>query len=516
MLLCRYIKQVLLLGCLLCLFSSFMQAGKDRTYRDSILSVGAQLPPDTTRLAYWEKMAYFHQYPPLDSFFAVRLYTESCQQKNCYYENAGAYYLASCFDRRHQPDSLSYWVGELKSLALRLENYDCYLEQKAAVSRAQASKGMIEKAIYTAKEVLKEALSVNSRDGEIAAYNSLGCAYSVSSRSEEALKVLLKAHDRFTGYVKTSLRVDVLSRIAGIYGNAGQDSLKMPYIEEMNSILQHALEKEPETKGNWANMLVDCEVKYVLHYLNRLDFPPAKKHIEKAKSLLGEHVDPVFWLNVQLVQLQYYSKTKEYDKSIALVDEVTPIVLKDYVSTFGILINYKSITQKQKGDIDGAIRTRRYLVQVQDSLNNSFSASQLKQVKELYHIDELLLEKQKISNKNLANALILLAILSVSILLFYLYTRHLSGRIAVAERAAAEAAAQSEVNNNAKERLRTEISHDIRTPLNAVVGFAELLTNSEGELKEAEKTEYSSIIQENAEQLLDYVNNVLELSRLES
>ena len=33
-------------------------------------------------------------------------------------------------------------------------------------------------------------------------------------------------------------------------------------------------------------------------------------------------------------QLQYYAKTDEYDKSIALIDEVTPTVLNNYVSTF--------------------------------------------------------------------------------------------------------------------------------------------------------------------------------------
>ena len=118
-------------------------------------------------------------------------------------------------------------------------------------------------------------------------------------------------------------------------------------------------------------------------------------------------------MNVQLVRLQYFSRTKEYDKSIAFVDEVTPIVLKDYVFIFGTLINYKAITQFDKGDIDAAIETRRYLVRTQDSLNNAFSADQLNQVKEIYHIDELLLEKQKIKNTNYLRVSVILLILLV-------------------------------------------------------------------------------------------------------
>ena len=74
---------------------------------------------------------------------------------------------------------------------------------------------------------------------------------------------------------------------------------------------------------------------------------------------------------------------------------------------------------------------------------------------------------------------------------------------------------QAETDNIAKERLKSEISHDIRTPLNVVVGFAELLTGKE-ELDKETKREYGQMIQTNAESLLNYVNSILELSRLES
>ena len=68
-------------------------------------------------------------------------------------------------------------------------------------------------------------------------------------------------------------------------------------------------------------------------------------------------------------------------------------------------------------------------------------------MKEVYHIDELLLEKQKISNTNLIRILSVLAILFVLIFFFYIYTRSLSRKIVQSEKAAAEAAARSEANN---------------------------------------------------------------------
>lgn len=495
-----------------------LQAGENTavSYQDSILTVAEGMATDTARLSYLERMAYFHQYAPLDSIFAIGLYAESCRQGDVQYEEKGAYYMAGCFDRRHEPDSLAYWVGKLKSLAEKSENYDYYLERKAAISRAQASKRWIEKAVYTAQEALKESRIYRSRNGIIAAYNSLGCAYAVSNRSHEALELLLKAHSLFAGEVKPALRLDVLSRIVTQYGNSGSDSLKMPYLEEMDGILQEILAREPGLRHNYANMLVDVEIKYILHYVHISELDKAKEHILKATALLDSHVDPVYWLNIQFGQLQYYFKNKEYDKSIALVDSVTPVVLKDYVYAFSHLINHKVMTLQAKGEIDEAIHTRKYLIRTQDSLNNAFSANQLKQMKELYHINELLMEKQKISNMNLINIFVFLIVLSVLIFLFYLYTRRLSERIVIAEKAAVEAAGRAESDNEAKERLRTEISYDVRTPLNAVVGFAELLSGKNEALDETSQREYCGILQENAGQLLEYVNNILELSRLES
>lgn len=484
-------------------------------YRDSILKVADAMPPTIVRLTFLRDMAYRHQYAPYNLAFSTRLYEEAKRQKNVFYENLGAYYLATTYDKKHDADSLSYWVEKLEALAPEVGTYDYYLEQKAAISRALASKGKIEKAVHVARETLKEAEQHNSNNGKIAAYNSLGCAYGVSSRGKDALDVFLQAYKSFSPQTKPSLKVDILSRIAQVYGNNGYDSLKLPYLKEMDTTLQSVIAKEPETRKNWTNFEIDCEVKYVLHFMNRQQFALAQEHIDKIRGLLGPHVDPVFWLNLQLIQLQFYSKTEEYDKCIALIDEVTEYVLNHHVNTFATLINYKAGTQYQKGDIDGAIATRRYLIRKQDSLNNAFSADQLQQVKEIYHIDELLAEKQKIKDDNYKRGFLFLIILLALMILFYLYTHFLSKKITVTERLTKEAALQAKADNVAKERLKSEISHDVRTPLNVVVGFAELLTEAK-DLDAETKKEYGRIIQSNAENLLSYINSILELSRLES
>lgn len=512
-------KKIVLLACLLfvssCLFAARWKDSDTIAFRDSVMKAVEQLPSDTSRLSRLLDIAYFHQYPPYNVYCATSLYQEAVRQNHLFYENMGAYYLATCYDKKHDLDSLTYWVDKLKALAPKLEKYDYYLEQKAAVSRVLSSKQRIEKAEYTAKEVLKEAQMHHSNNGMVAAYNSLACAYSVSKRGAEALEVLHKAYRLCNRTTKLSLHIDILSRMISRYGDLQKGDSLFFYLKKMDSLLDDAITKEPKTADNWRDVMVDCQTKYVRYYMNVEDYPQAAAAIEKAKALLTPFVDPVYWLNVQLVELQYFGRIKEYDKGIALIDQVAPLVEKDYVSTFEVLIYYKSLLLRDKGDWDAGIESLKYLLHKQDSLNYTFSLNELDQVKEIYHIDELLMEKQKITNTSYMRAIILLGILLAMMLIFYLYTKYLSRKIAQAEQAAVEAAALSNADNLAKERLKLEISHDIRTPLNAVVGFAEILADADN-LDEESKADYNKIIEENAAQLLEYVNNILELSRLES
>ena len=66
-----------------------------------------------------------------------------------------------------------------------------------------------------------------------------------------------------------------------------------------------------------------------------------------------------------------------------------------------------------------------------------------------------------------------------------------------------------------KQSFLANMSHEIRTPLNSIVGFSNILASGE-EISTEEKQEYISTINKNTELLLKLVNDILELSRMES
>lgn len=62
-----------------------------------------------------------------------------------------------------------------------------------------------------------------------------------------------------------------------------------------------------------------------------------------------------------------------------------------------------------------------------------------------------------------------------------------------------------------KELFLANMSHDIRTPLNSIVGFSELLEEMGDELDEETRQQYAGIIQQNSEMLLKLVDDVVQM-----
>lgn len=72
---------------------------------------------------------------------------------------------------------------------------------------------------------------------------------------------------------------------------------------------------------------------------------------------------------------------------------------------------------------------------------------------------------------------------------------------------------KAEEANRMKSAFLANMSHEIRTPLNAIVGFSNLLAETEDKL---EIEEFIKIINENNHLLLNLINDVLDLSRIEA
>jgi len=76
-----------------------------------------------------------------------------------------------------------------------------------------------------------------------------------------------------------------------------------------------------------------------------------------------------------------------------------------------------------------------------------------------------------------------------------------------------ESADRARRSNQTKSEILAASSHDLRTPMNAIIGFADLLLRTE---LDDEQVDYANTIQRSASSLLALINDILEFSKLEA
>ena len=91
---------------------------------------------------------------------------------------------------------------------------------------------------------------------------------------------------------------------------------------------------------------------------------------------------------------------------------------------------------------------------------------------------------------------------------------HLKHHLEVSGEELLVAKEKAEESNRLKTAFLANMSHEIRTPLNAIVGFSSVLVSDDS--SPAEKAQYCDIIQKNSDLLLHLINDILDISRMES
>lgn len=485
---------------------------------DSLLTQLETLPHDTTRLELLQKLALASQNSSRSLEFADRFFKEAQQQKDDYYIcNAAYFHVLHYYNNEGEQDSVAKWVNFIKPIAQDIKYWKIYFNSQRILINIYIYNHQYEYAFNEATLMLEKARKTRSVNGESAAYQCLATVYHQTNRWKEEEKILKKAYALLPQITHSGSQINILFQLVNFCKFRKNYADMKTYLDNIKAVLEEMISKNPEMLESFFDQYLYLEIYYTYLYLGTNEPEQAKVHYEKGQTYITPDTFLPYLVSYQNLTIDYCLYTKEYETALATVDSALHLVRKYEFgeSDYAKELRYKADILKSMERYSEALPLYERINQIQDSISTAVSNRQLEEIKDSYHLNQLLLEQGQLRSYIQT---IILAVVSVILILCIFYILHISRlrkELRLSEKETKETTLKTEEANEMKGRFLSNMSHAIRVPLNSVVGFSQLMA-SPVEIEETTRQEYSNIIQQNTEKLMLLVNNVLDLSRLEA
>lgn len=513
---------------------------------DSLLKVLNIMPRDTNYLINITSLEQLFIDSPKMLYYAELKEKEARKQNRLDFVCGSMSDRAIYYSNKGNIDSFYYWKNRMDSLALKIKNYNYYFFLQRTEVTLFIHEGKIEKAIRYAREMYDMAKKLNSLEGLIASNMSIGEAMLTARKYDQALVSYEMARSLLPvnkdGWKAWSN--NIYSNLTSICGITG-DALKgLEYAAQQEKLIEDIQRKEIGNNTQEPYLINE----WVRLQLMKMEFYIKLNQSEKALQMLDKakgHYTKIRENNKMYYHIKaadYYEKIGKWDKALSEFNIALPYYMKE-----GTDIDVKILEQKARllgytGKQDEALQIYRQAIVLKDSINNEWFNSQLNELRTIYDTDNLELKNNELELASkrsqlhivlISFALTILALLFISAL--YIRLSRMKKRLERSEKQLieekrqlqkseqeliiaknkAEEARDLALKAERKESFFANMSHEIRTPLNAIVGFSNLLVSDE-EISKEEQGVFIKTINHNCDQLLKLVNDVLDLSRMES
>ena len=502
--------------CIILLGLITIQTAQAMTVKDSLVQVLDTIPANKTRLNVLYLLAYQDPMSPSCLNYLDRLLKEAAVQEDIEYQCLAMYAYVVYYFNHQDGKNTKLWMDKLTEISLKHKYYNTYFSAKRAEILMHIIEHKIEYSITQAEEMYRLASQTNNTQGMRYAKLCLMNAYLMSARYKEGENAGFEAYRLLPATASLEERKDILQEISLACASIeSEESLK--YLKEFEIVLDKMSRQEAKFKlriHHTSYLLL--ETLYANYYLQNGHIDEARIHLKK----MNEYFSPTDYIPCRGlyydVYAQYYRITQMYDKALIYADSAINLLSGvsdnnglDYrIKRAGILAD--------AGRTDEAIPLLRNLLAKKDTFYQHLSTSQMEEIYEMKKIDELLLEKEKhrsiIQTIELALITIALIILiPATIRIFYV-----KKRLKKEEEEIKKMTQIAEEANEVKSHFLSNMSYDIRSTLNNVLGFSQLMTQDPNSIETAQWKEYSEIVQTNSTELIRLVNDILDLSRLEA
>ena len=166
-----------------------------------------------------------------------------------------------------------------------------------------------------------------------------------------------------------------------------------------------------------------------------------------------------------------------------------------------------------EGEYEDAAHLYSKMIVIGDSLFRVYTGERVEDMRKDYPIDELELQNSIQQKRILQLSFIIILFFAVSLLGGFFYLKKVGKKLLHSKDELQKAKFLAEESIRNKSLFLSNMSHEIKTPLNALAGFSEVLTTPG--IDEATRTQCNDVIQLNSELLLKLINDVVDISCLD-
>lgn len=502
--------------CIILLGLITIQTAQAMTVKDSLVQVLDTIPANKTRLNVLYLLAYQDPMSPSCLNYLDRLLKEAAVQEDIEYQCLAMYAYVVYYFNHQDGKNTKLWMDKLTEISLKHKYYNTYFSAKRAEILMHIIEHKIEYSITQAEEMYRLASQTNNTQGMRYAKLCLMNAYLMSARYKEGENAGFEAYRLLPATASLEERKDILQEISLACASIeSEESLK--YLKEFEIVLDKMSRQEAKFKlriHHTSYLLL--ETLYANYYLQNGHIDEARIHLKK----MNEYFSPTDYIPCRGlyydVYAQYYRITQMYDKALIYADSAINLLSGvsdnnglDYrIKRAGILAD--------AGRTDEAIPLLRNLLAKKDTFYQHLSTSQMEEIYEMKKIDELLLEKEKHRSIIQTIELTLITIALIILIPATIRIFYVKKRLKKEEEEIKKMTQIAEEANEVKSHFLSNMSYDIRSTLNNVLGFSQLMTQDPNSIETAQWKEYSEIVQTNSTELIQLVNDILDLSRLEA
>jgi signal transduction histidine kinase/tetratricopeptide (TPR) repeat protein len=444
----------------------------------------------------------------------------------------------------YNSDSARFYIEKAKSVNNEINSALYKTDYLLTMASLYNIEMQNDSAIYFTLKALEISTENNFAENKAYAYLKLGLIYFSLTDYKRAIEYYQKAQNEYKALSDTLSIAICSSNIANVYLKTGHyDSSLICYKKSLKDF--NSIQANTQIAITYANIGIiwfykGNYKKAINYYKNALDID---------LLLFNKKNTAISYINIGEAQIYL----KQYSKSEKNLLEGYKIAKEIQAKRVELSsLEYLYILYKNKNDFKNALSFHEKYKALNDSLFNSKKNLQIIEIqtrfetKEQENKNRLLLADNRLKKEELDRtkdtkmallALVFMAIIIIAILLWnktnlQSYNKQISGQNKIIsdqneELQHYQILLEEKINKRTLEletalikatesdRLKSEflenISHEIRTPMNAIQGFSEIL-----ETNKKTDTNYTSIVQENIDQLLNLMDNLLDLSKFKA